>query len=720
MDHSNIYPFKTKPYAHQATAWAMSKEKDEFALFMEMGTGKTKVAIDSIAYLYDSGRINSALIVAPKGVYMNWVNKEIPTHLPDHIQYKIASWHASPRKAEQEALDEIMRPSDDLRIFIMNVEAFSTDRGTKFAKTFMDIGGRVAMIVDESTTIKNPGAQRTKNVIRVGTYAKYRRILTGEPVTRSPLDVYSQAQFLNPHLLGFSSYYTFRNRYAIMVDIKAGNRSFKKIVGFKQLEELTKLLQRFSYRVKKADCLDLPDKVYQYRYVELSKEQKQIYKQLSDTAIASLQGKAITVDNVLTEILRLHQITCGHFKSDDGTIVDVPNNRLDELMDVLEEAGDKVIIWATYVQDIRKITEKLAEVYGPESVVTYYGATSTDDEIDWGELDRVSRTLASYKKIHKLMDFTDLLEQWLKVGMSPKLDAVFVDEAQDLSALQWDFVEKLTEKVEDRYVAGDDDQAIYRWAGADVERLIHLPGRRIVLDQSYRVPIAVHRMATNLLSRIPGRVPKRFKPADVPGSVNWHFDSEEVDLSKGQWLLLSRNSYLNKGLEDICLRNGYPFQSLKHSPLENDSLKAIIAWTRLCAGKTATGDEVRLIYRFMGIRKRTDKERIYELQELKLEPGIWHERLIKIPSAEREYYISARRQGESLIGEPRIKINTIHAVKGGEADNVLLLTDMAARSYKYMQQYPDDETRVFYVGMTRAKQNLHLVQPQTNLFYEIG
>lgn len=168
------------------------------------------------------------------------------------------------------------------------------------------------------------------------------------------------------------------------------------------------------------------------------------------------------------------------------------------------------------------------------------------------------------------------------------------------------------------------------------------------------------------------------------------------------------------------MRNGYPFQSLKHSPLENDSLKAIIAWTRLCAGKTATGDEVRLIYRFMGIKKRTDKERIYELQELKLEPGIWHERLIKIPSAEREYYISARRQGESLIGEPRIKINTIHAVKGGEADNVLLLTDMAARSYKYMQQYPDDETRVFYVGMTRAKQNLHLVQPQTNLFYEIG
>jgi SNF2 family DNA or RNA helicase len=302
--------------------------------------------------------------------------------LPDHIQYKIASWHASPRKAEQEALDEIMRPSDDLRIFIMNVEAFSTDRGTKFARLFMDVGGRVAMVVDESTTIKNPGAQRTKNVIKIGTLAKYRRILTGEPVTRSPLDIYSQAQFLNPHLLGFSSYYTFRNRYAILVDIKAGNRSFKKIVGFRQLDELTKLLQRFSYRVKKADCLDLPPKVYQYRHVELTPEQKKLYKQLSDTAIATLQGKALTVDNVLTEILRLHQITCGHFKSDEGEIVDVPNNRLSELMDVLDEADDKVIIWANYVADIRKIEESLAKVYGPESVVSYYGDTSTDARSD--------------------------------------------------------------------------------------------------------------------------------------------------------------------------------------------------------------------------------------------------------------------------------------------------------------------------------------------------
>lgn len=286
--------------------------------------------------------------------------------------------------------------------------------------------------------------------------------------------------------------------------------------------------------------------------------------------------------------------------------------------------------------------------------------------------------------------------------------------------MQWDFVEKLTQNIEDKYVAGDDDQAIYRWAGADVDRLIKLPGRRVVLDQSYRVPQAVHSLATGLISRVSNRVPKRFRPSEVPGAVHWHFDPEEVDLSKGTWLLLARNSYLTKGMEDLCLKAGYPFQSMKKNPLEADSLQAIIAWTRLCKGEAVKGEALRLVYKFMGIRKRTDKERIYELKDLDLEPGIWHQKLTHIPVAEREFYIAARRQGERLTGEPRIKINTIHGVKGGEADNVLMLTDMASRSYKYMQQYPDDEARVFYVGMTRAKQNLHLVQPQTNLFYEIG
>jgi SNF2 family DNA or RNA helicase len=379
MTHSNIYPFKTRPYAHQSEAWELSREKDEFALFMDMGTGKSKVIIDSIAYLYDKGKIDTALIVAPKGTYQNWTRNELPVHLPDHIQVRTAAWNASPKKEEAKQLESILNVSHDLRVLVMNVEAFSTSKGTKFAESFIRCSGNCMMVVDESTTIKNPKAKRTKAIIKTGIQAKYRRILTGEPVTRSPLDLYAQFQFLNPALLGFSSYFTFRNRYAIMVDMKAGTRSFKKIVGYQRLEELGSQIKPWSYRIKKHECLDLPDKIYQYREIELSPEQKKLYKSLSDLSVAMLEGKVLSVDTVLTQMLRLHQITCGHYTSDDGEITQVPNNRISELMQVLSEAPNKVIIWATYIEDIKGILAALKSEYGDESTVAYYGAVSQDD-----------------------------------------------------------------------------------------------------------------------------------------------------------------------------------------------------------------------------------------------------------------------------------------------------------------------------------------------------
>ena len=379
MTHSNIYPFKTRPYAHQREVWELSNKKDEFALFMDMGTGKSKVIIDTIAYLYDQGRIDSALIIAPKGTYQNWTRNEIPTHMPDHIVVKTAAWSAAPKKEQAKDLEKIGFPSNDLRVLVMNVEAFSTTKGTKFAEHFMRVAGSCMMVIDESTTIKNPKAKRTKNLVRIGQHAKYRRILTGEPVTRSPLDLYAQFQFLNPHLLGFSSFYTFRNRYAIMIDMKAGTRSFKKIVGYQRLEELGDQIKPWSYRIKKEQCLDLPPKTYQYREVELTPEQKRVYKELSDLAVSFLDGKVLSVDTVLTQMLRLHQITCGHYKSDDDEIIQVPNNRLAELMQVLDEAPNKVIIWATYIQDIQAILSALKKEYGDDSTVAYYGAVSQDD-----------------------------------------------------------------------------------------------------------------------------------------------------------------------------------------------------------------------------------------------------------------------------------------------------------------------------------------------------
>jgi len=381
MPNTIIYPFKTRPYAHQREAWETSRQKPEYALFMEMGTGKSKVTIDTFSYLYDSGKIDCVLIVAPKGNYMNWFNNEIPTHLPEHIKIKMANWNAAPKKKEKIALDKVMDVSHDLRILIMNVEAFSTKKGAKFAASFV-INSRCFMVIDESTTIKNPSAQRTKNILRVGIHAKYRRILTGEPVTRSPLDLYTQCQFLNPALLGFSSYYSFRNRYAVMINMSKGNRSFKHIVGFQRLDELSETVKDFSYRCKKQDCLDLPDKIYQYRFVDLTPEQKRLYKEISEESMARLKDKDMTVQNVLIEMLRLHQITCGHFKPDNGDVLNIKNNRLTELMDVLSEAPNKVIIWASYVQDIVTIYNEIKNTYGPKSVVQYYGAVNQDDRLE--------------------------------------------------------------------------------------------------------------------------------------------------------------------------------------------------------------------------------------------------------------------------------------------------------------------------------------------------
>ena len=382
MTHSNIYPFKTRPYAHQRKAWELSRDKDEFALFMDMGTGKSKVIIDTIAYLYDKGRIDSVLIVAPKGVYQNWIRNEIPTHLPDHIVTQIAAWYASPKKEQAKAIQDILKTTHDLRVFVMNVEAFSSSKGVKFAEAFMRCAGNCMMVVDESTTIKSPKASRTKQVIRIGIQAKYRRILTGEPVTRSPLDLYTQFQFLNPVCLGFSSYYSFRNRYSIIIDMKAGTRTFKKVVGFQRLDELSEQIKQFSYRIKKEKCLDLPPKTYTYRYVELTPEQKKVYKSISDNAVAFLDGKVLSVDNALTALLRLHQVTCGHYTSDDDETILVPNNRITELLQCIEEGPNKVIIWATYIQDILAITAALRKEYGDESLVQYYGAVSIDERND--------------------------------------------------------------------------------------------------------------------------------------------------------------------------------------------------------------------------------------------------------------------------------------------------------------------------------------------------
>jgi SNF2 family DNA or RNA helicase len=372
------YPYKNKPFAHQQNYLAKHWKERNVALFADMGTGKSFMVINNIAMLYDGGDINAALIVAPKGVYRNWLESEIPKHMPAHVVHRMALWSPSPRKAESIALDSLFDVTEDLKILIMNIEALSTDKGMKYAQRFL-MYHKPFMAIDESTTIKTPKARRAKNAVKIGKLAKFRRIMTGSPVTKSPLDLFQQCDFLSSDCLQTTSFYAFRARYAITVQRTMGNHSFQKVIGYQRLDELQEKLSGFAFRVTKEECLDLPPKMYVKREVALTPEQVRVYNEMKVMALASFKEGLSTTVNALTQLLRLHQIVCGHTKLDDGTVVEIPNNRIDEMLSVVEEASGKIIIWANYRHDIEAIKLALQKEYGMNSVATYYGDTEAGD-----------------------------------------------------------------------------------------------------------------------------------------------------------------------------------------------------------------------------------------------------------------------------------------------------------------------------------------------------
>jgi len=375
------YKFKTKPYTHQLTALEKSWNKETYAYFMEMGTGKTKVLIDNMSMLYDKGKIDGALIIAPKGVIKTWYEQELPTHLPNHIENVSVLWQSNITKSQQEKLESLFEIETALHILIMNVEAFSTEKGVKFASKFLN-SHKTLMAIDESTTIKNPTAKRTKSIISLGKHSKYRRIMTGSPVTKNPLDLYTQCEFLDSYLLDFTSYYAFRNRYAEMKTMHLRGRSIQVVDEFKNLTELSETLKGFSYRVLKEDCLDLPPKNWTKRHITLSKEQQKVYDEMKKTALATLNGKVTSTMTVITQLMRLQQITCGHFVADDGTTQEIKSNRITELMNVLDETEGKAIIWGHWQKDIQNIVSEIEKVHGPGSVVDYYGLTPQEERQD--------------------------------------------------------------------------------------------------------------------------------------------------------------------------------------------------------------------------------------------------------------------------------------------------------------------------------------------------
>jgi SNF2 family DNA or RNA helicase len=334
-----------------------------------------------MSMLYDKGKVDGALIIAPKGVVKTWYEQELPTHLPDHIENVSVLWQPNITKKQQEKLESLFEIETALHILVMNVEAFSTEKGIKFASKFLN-SHKVLMAIDESTTIKTPTAKRTKNIINLGKYSKYRRIMTGSPITKNPLDLYTQCEFLDPYLLNHSSYYAFRNRYAEMKTMHIRGRSIQVVHAFQNLGELSEKLKNFSYRVLKEDCLDLPPKNWIKRHITLSKEQQKVYDQMKKTALATLNGKVTSTMTVITQLMRLQQITCGHFVADDGSAQEIKNNRITELMDVLNETEGKAIIWGHWQKDIQNIVSEIEKVYGPGSVVSYYGLTPQEERQD--------------------------------------------------------------------------------------------------------------------------------------------------------------------------------------------------------------------------------------------------------------------------------------------------------------------------------------------------
>ena len=373
--------YKLKPFDHQIDALEYGWNKAEFGLFMEMGTGKSKVLIDNMGMLFLDGQINFALVIAPKGVYRNWVAKEIPEHMSDDIPHRVIRWVSGPNKKQKEEMRSVQDTFDGLTIFVMNVEAYSSLKGQKAGQWMSRmLGSRGMIAIDESTTIKNHKAKRTKSLMKIAVGFKYRRLLTGSPVTKSPMDIYSQCEFLRPGLLGFESFYAFQGRYAIVQRRTMGAAAFQQIVGFRNLDELTQRIDMFSFRVLKKDCLDLPDKIYTARYVGMSTEQFKMYDQIRRHAMVLFDnGEMSTAPAVITQMLRLQQIMSGHLKTDDGDMLYFPSKRMDALEEIVNEHDGKAIIWSRFRYDIIQITEMLNKKFGEGCAASYFGDTSDDD-----------------------------------------------------------------------------------------------------------------------------------------------------------------------------------------------------------------------------------------------------------------------------------------------------------------------------------------------------
>lgn len=355
------------------------------------------------------------------------------------------------------------------------------------------------------------------------------------------------------------------------------------------------------------------------------------------------------------------------------------------------------------------------------------------DGLPWSLVERISRGLAQYKKDNSLLDYTDMLQHFVAQEWSPNLEVLFVDEAQDLSMLQWHVVWKLARTARRVVIAGDDDQAIYRWAGAAVEYFVDLRGEVRVLGQSWRVPVSVQEVSQDVIQRVRHRRPKQWSPRAESGSLHRLQSFDEVDLWGPDILVLARNAFVIKSILPMLRSEGVIYEWRGHTSIKQSILEAVKSWEALRAGKSISADEARRVYDMMSSGRGVARgfkalpgfaaADLVSMQDLRERGGllrdeIWHEALDRIPQEEKVYMLRARQKGEGL-SKPRIRLSTIHGSKGGEAEHVVLLRDMALRTFQEMRAAPEDEARVWYVGATRAKEQLSIIAPSGKMHYTL-
>ena len=358
-----------------------------------------------------------------------------------------------------------------------------------------------------------------------------------------------------------------------------------------------------------------------------------------------------------------------------------------------------------------------------------------DRSMSWDRLQYLDDIITGFKDENNLYDYTDMIVRYTLDPIINNFDVLFIDEAQDMPTIQYEMIDKLIKHSKETFIAGDDDQAIFRWMGADVDRFIDLKGSVQVLDKSYRCPERIFRLANTIISKVSNRRQKTWSPKSEQGKVKRVTHLRHIDLSEGNWLLLGRTKKIrNEMIEGHLKSLGMWYGRGEHRPISRTVLNAIYAWNRLQDNQTISYGDVQYIYNQIVAKGRLkrgaktfsdeDKDKIYTLDILKKDHGLlvdgqWYEVMNKISEYDVAYIKRLLDLGEDLQKEPRIKTSTIHQAKGGECDNVIVLTDIGKIVYKSYTKNPDDEHRVFYVAVTRAKENLYIVDPQTTNFYSM-